>query len=594
MRLVSQRRLTRVIRTLASCALVGVAAVPAPPARAANGAPPGLVPAVVRDVKTGSYRLGTTDPRADTPNYIQPDTQVEPSLAVNPKNPLNAVAMYQEGRIDSGGDATNGYATTFDGGQTWQYGEIPGLTRVLNQGGPWERASDAVVAFGPNNTVYANSLVFDNSPAHSGIAVNVSKDGGATWSKPVFLQDDTIPVITNDKNWIVVDNGTGVGHHTGRVYVVWDRVAPVIYSYCDANCDQVSNWTGFQQLPYVAWPAQGLGAYPVVMPDGSLAMEMTSLVGGIPIPNTNLEQPEFDEAASNIVFLEAPAAGAVPWPAPLAWTPIVQIAADRSAGVIGQRGGGIPSMDVDPSNGNLYVTWEDGRFRSDNTNDAVLSKSTDGGITWTRPKRINGGSTTDHIDHYMPAVAVGEHGVVHIAYKVRDESPGAGGRMSPYIDAYYQESYDGGETFTAPLKVNKEPSQAGYGAYSRAGLFEGDYFQIASVKGYTYYTRTQAAPAYAGEPKPLDPDLRDARRGHQHQSNWVALIRDLNANELASLNKAKAKKKKKKKSSCTKKKAKKKSKKKSSSKGSSAKSKKKTKKKSSCTKTKKRKSKKKK
>jgi hypothetical protein len=560
------------------CAALAVTSVPG--AYAANGAPPDRVPVVIRDVKTGHYRLGTPDPRAETANYIQPDTQVEPSLAINPNNPLNAVAMYQEGRIDSGGDATNGYATTFDGGQTWQYGEIPGLTRVLNQGGPWERASDAVVAFGPNNTVYANSLVFDNSPAHSGIAVNVSKDGGGTWSKPVFIQDDSIPVATNDKNWIVVDNGTGVGHHTGRVYVVWDRVAPVIYSYCDANCDQAANWTGFQQLPYVAWPAQGLGAYPVVMPDGSLAMEMTSLVGGIPIPNTSLEQPEFEEAASNIVFLKAPAAGAVPWPAPLAWTPITQIAADRSAGIIGQRGGGIPAMDVDSSNGNLYVTWEDARFRSDNTNDVVLSKSTDGGITWTTPKRINGGSTSDHVDHYMPSVAVGEHGVVHIAYKVRNETPGAGGKLSPWIDAYYQESYDGAETFTEPLRVNAERSHAGYGAYSRGGLFEGDYFQIASVKGWTYYTRTQAAPASAGEPMPLDPDLRDARRGHQHQSNWVAVIRDLTASEIAALHKAKPKKKKKK-STCAKRKSKKKSRK------SSAAAKKKSKKKSCAKKRKK-------
>jgi hypothetical protein len=573
----------RNFRAAVALTIVATFAASAPAALgAAHGAPPDKVPVVVRDVKTGYFRLGTPDPKADEANYIQPDTQIEPSIAVNPNNPLNAVAMYQEGRIDSGGDATNGYATTFDGGQTWQFGEIPGLTRVLNQGGPWERASDAVVAFGPNNTVYANSLVFDNSPAHSGISVNVSKDGGATWSKPVFLQDDSIPVITNDKNWIVVDNGTGVGHHTGRVYVVWDRVAPVIYSYCDANCDQASNWTGFQQLPYIAWPAQGLGAYPVVAPDGSLEMEMTSITAGIPLLNTQLEQPEFDAAGANIVFLKAPAAGAVPWPAPLAWTPEVQITNDQSAGIIGQRGGGIPSMDVDPSDGSLYVTWEDARFRSDHTNDVVLSKSTDGGVTWTPPARVNPGPTSDHVDHYMPAIAVGEHGYLHLAYKVRNETPGPGGRLPLTIDAYYQESYDHGETWTDPLKVNAEPSNAGYGAFSRAGLFEGDYFQIASVKGYTYYTRTQAAPKFAGEVQPLDPDLRDSRRGHQHQSNWVAVIRDLNASEIAALH-VKAKKKKKK-SSC--KKAKKKSKRKSSHKSSAAKSKKKSKKKTACSKKK--------
>ncbi len=134
-------------------------------------------------------RSGGPDPIQD---YIQPDTQIEPSIAVNPANPKNAVAVYQEGRIADGGDATNGFATTFDGGKTWKYGELPGLTTYPGQGGVMERASDAVVAFGPNNLVYANSLVFDwnvNDGLRSGITVNVSKDGGKSWGPPVYLQD---------------------------------------------------------------------------------------------------------------------------------------------------------------------------------------------------------------------------------------------------------------------------------------------------------------------------------------------------------------------------------------------------------------------
>src|SRR5947209_16770576 len=153
-------------------------------------------PQLVRDVKTGVDKLGTqiagTDPIQD---YVQPDTQIEPSIAVNPANPKNVVAVYQEGRIASGGDATNGFASSFDGGATWSSGELPKLTHQVGQGGIWERASDAVAAFGPNNVVYANSLVFDqdeDSGLPSGIAVNVSKDGGRTWSDPVVFQDDEI------------------------------------------------------------------------------------------------------------------------------------------------------------------------------------------------------------------------------------------------------------------------------------------------------------------------------------------------------------------------------------------------------------------
>src|SRR3954451_7042968 len=204
-------------------------------------------PVVVRDTLTGRDTLPPVPiPSGGDPiqDYTQPDTQIEPSIAVNPANPANVVTVYQEGRIASGGDATNGFATSFDGGATWIHGELPGLTTFPGQGGQLERASDAVVAFGPNNLVYANSLVFDFTTGgglRSGIAVNVSKDGGRTWGAPVLLQDDVIGGL-NDKNWIVVDNSDAPGHHKGRVYVVWDRVAPVVYQYCDHDCDQRANW----------------------------------------------------------------------------------------------------------------------------------------------------------------------------------------------------------------------------------------------------------------------------------------------------------------------------------------------------------------
>ena len=153
-------------------------------------------PAVWRDVEAAVDKLGSLRPPAtDIQEYVQPDTQVEPSIAVNPNNPLNIVAGYQEGRIASGGDATNGYATSFDGGKTWTYGELPKLTDYPGQGGDIERASDAVIAFGPDNVVYANSLIFDSSEENglrSAMTVNVSKDGGKTWSDPVTFQDDNL------------------------------------------------------------------------------------------------------------------------------------------------------------------------------------------------------------------------------------------------------------------------------------------------------------------------------------------------------------------------------------------------------------------
>ena len=519
--------LTSLAALFALCCVAGSATpgVAAPPA----------TPKLVRDVKTGTDVLGSLTPAVTDPiqDYVQPDTEIEPSIAVNPADPKNVVAVYQEGRIADGGDATNGFATSIDSGKTWKTGELPGLTNYPGQSGMFERASDAVVAFGPNNVVYANSLVFDfnkDSGLRSGIAVNVSKDGGLHWGPPVLLQDDMVGGL-NDKNWIVVDTSDAPGHHKGRVYVVWDRIAPVLYDYCDHDCDRLVNWLpDFQTIPGLVFPGQGIGAYPVVLKNGGLGIAMDTISGGVPVPSG---PDELDVQPDEQVFLAAPTAGATPWPAPLVFTPPVEIASNQSTGQPAQRGTeGLPAAAVDAASGTIYAVWDDSRYRTDGTNDAVLSRSFDNGLTWTPPQRINPGSTTDHVDHYGVTVAVGSNGSVQVAYRLRDES-GQGPLYTPVIDTYYQGSFDGGSTWTAPLKVDSLPSNPYYDAFSRDGSFEGDYDQTASAGGYTYIVRCQGRPSFAGEPAPLIPNpdgsntlvLTEAGKGHQHQSAWVALVR---------------------------------------------------------------------
>ena len=518
-----------------SCATAILLLAAAIGASTAAAAPP-AAPKLVRDVKTGSDPLGSLTPAAPDPiqDYVQPDTQIEPSIAVNPANPKNVVTAYQEGRIADGGDATNGFATSLDGGKSWKTGELPGLTTYPGQGGVFERASDAVVAFGPNNVVYANSLVFDynaNTGLRSGIAINVSKDGGLHWGPPVIIQDDQLGGL-NDKNWIVVDTSDAPGHHKGRVYVVWDRVAPVVYDYCDHDCDQRSNWLpNLQTIPGLVFAGQGIGAYPVITRNGGLGIVMNALTGGVPVPS-GPDELEVSPGGEELVFVAAPAAGSTPFPAPLAFVPPVDIASNQSAGVPAQRAGSLPAAAVDPASGAIYAVWEDSRFRQDGTNDAVMSRSLDDGLTWGPVQRINPGSTMDHSDHYNVTVAVGDGGTVHVAYRRRDES-GSGPLYAPAIDTAYQESSDGGSTFTAPLKVDSVASNPYYDAFSRDGSFEGDYNEIASVGGFTYVVRCQGQPASASEPAPLIPNpdgsntlvLTDAGKGHQHQSAWVALVR---------------------------------------------------------------------
>jgi len=117
---------------LALASAATVLLLPGAPGSAADRA---VGPKLIRDVKTGSDKLGSLTPAAPDPiqDYVQPDTQIEPSIAVNPANPQNVVAAYQEGRIADGGDIADavlflcsdrarhilGQVLTVDGGEAF-------------------------------------------------------------------------------------------------------------------------------------------------------------------------------------------------------------------------------------------------------------------------------------------------------------------------------------------------------------------------------------------------------------------------------------------------------------------------------------------
>ena len=485
-------------------------------------------PALLRDTLASTDPFNAHPPK-DAP--VQPDTEIEPSIAANPKNSANVVAVFQVGRVDAGGDADNGFAASFDGGQTWTDGLLPGLTTDGPHPGPFDRASDAVVAFGPDGTVYANSLVFDDSSSNglpSGMAVNVSKDGGRTWSDAVILESDSIGGL-NDKNWIVVDQSSAPGHHQGRVYVVWDRIASVEYSYCDSSCDQPGNWssdvtaasTGQTNGWYTLYPGQGIGAIPLVLNDGSLMVVLQSLNGN-PITVNTGDQPNFDPNGTPIVQVTAPSAGSVPWPAPLPFTQVpVTVGEYHSAnGVPEQRAGSLPTAAVDPKTNQIYVGWEDSSFRTkDGRNDAVFVTSTDGGTTWSPARTIDPDKDGSYLDDYNTALAVGGDGIVRAMYRQRLES---GSTFSKTIDTYYSQSADGGATWSAPLKVDTQATDVDYAAFSRGGAFEGDYNELAAAPdGTTYVVRDEAYAPYPGAPCSC---TFTTVNNHEHQTTWVAVV----------------------------------------------------------------------
>jgi hypothetical protein len=499
------RRLLPLVPLLLPLALL------APPTRATTPAPGS--PVLLR------VRMAGFDALPSHRGPEQPGTTVEPSIAVNPANPRNAVIGFQVGRVDAGGDATNGVAVTFDAGRTWRNGIIPGLT--TRHGGEFDRASDAVVAFGPGSTAYYSSLVFDDTSENglrSAVVNSTSHDGGRTWDAPTVVQDDLGGGL-NDKNWVVVDNGVGAGHHTGRVYVVWDRVAGLIAKYSD---DQGATWVPASPayLPNVS-PGAGIGAFPVVLPNGDLSVAFMADVAPPAVrPRPGDELGEAVAGISKVVVATFVGAGRVPTGAPLPAAVPSTVATYAGNPVRHQRAGTLLAADADPRTGRLYVVWEDGAQRTDAANDAVLSWSDDG-VVWSPPTRVHPPDRRAVVDHYNPSVAVADDGTVDVVWRQRLET--ASDNEATYsrdVDTYLARSHDHGVSFGPPLKVDRAPSDTRWGAFSRGGLFQGDYDQVVTAGGLTYVVRCES---YAPSARAAAPDGFTARTPH-HQTVWVAVV----------------------------------------------------------------------
>ncbi len=159
----------------------------------------------------------------DGSGIVFPDSEVEPWVDVNPTNSLNIVGGYQQDRYSNGGAKGLVATVSFDGGQTWTQSIVPNLTRCSGSG-PYERATDPWLSFGPDGVVHFMSLVLDPDPTGGGFGDNAmvynrSTTGGLSWEAPIVLKADTDPRYLNDKNSMTADP-----NDADFVYAVWDRL----------------------------------------------------------------------------------------------------------------------------------------------------------------------------------------------------------------------------------------------------------------------------------------------------------------------------------------------------------------------------------
>lgn len=187
----------------------------------------------------------------------QTNTQVEPhSFAWGKK----IVTAFQSWRIVDGGAAALGWATSADAGAHWRTGTLP-----LGQ---YFAASDPVVAFDAAHHVWLISGIGFRGRYHD-VFVARSKDGVA-WSNPVVAADDGDG--DHDKEWIGCDNGVR-SPFRGRCYLAYVDTVKWLLGIRTSD-DGGQTWSNPVRLqPGVVGPgAVFSGPVPVTRPNGDVVV----------------------------------------------------------------------------------------------------------------------------------------------------------------------------------------------------------------------------------------------------------------------------------------------------------------------------------
>ena len=396
---------------------------------------------------------------ANQDNTLQ--QQNEPSIVVNPHNPLHVIASSNDYRlVAQGGDVRPGYYVSFDGGVTWPGDGVIDLSPLPGVGA----GGDPALAIYDENNVYFAYIAFNRSDDEpGGVYVSKSTDGGLTWGDPVEVADNTLTEF-QDKEYIAVD-ATG-GSHDGNVYMSWTRFAfnyPIFFSR------STDGGSTFSPPIQISNDVATQGSIPAVGPNGEVYVVWYSYQYSTQrmAVSTNGGQsfgPPFNVA--NVDEIPSPLPGG------------------------SFRDNSFPTLGVDQNTGDLYVAWSD---YSNGDADIFFVRSTDGGQNWSDPIRVNDDLLFNDLHQFFPWLAVAPNGNIYLSWfdSRNDPTP----YSQPFIyDEYAAVSTDGGLSFSENVRISEVSSDASIGF---GGGFIGDYSGLAATDQFIF-------PAWV-----------DTRRGHQ-------------------------------------------------------------------------------
>ncbi len=333
------------------------------------------------------------------------DAANEPSIAIDPTNPSRMAIGWRQFETITSNFRQAGVAFSFDAGETWD--NQPPLE-------PGNFRSDPVLDMDTEGNFFYNSLSTPNDiyTCH----VFKSDAGSNTWGSGVFAYG-------GDKQWMAIDRTSSSTN--GNVYAFWKTNI--------SNC---------------------IGGFTRSLDDGQSYLPCEPLVDD-PIRGTLVVSPAGEvyacgSSGGGFVVLKSNQAGA----AQFQWDMVTNV---DMAGVLADRKGPNPGgllgqvwIDVDHSGGPThgYVYLLATVRNSEDPCEVVFSRSTDGGLNWSAPIRINtdpvSGNPDDGTWQWFGSLSVAPNGRVDVTWYDTRDNPG-----TVLSRLYYSYSNDGGLTWSA-------------------------------------------------------------------------------------------------------------------------------------------------
>ena len=403
---------------------------------------------------------------------VYADAEVEPHLAVDRTNPNHVVAAWQQDRLSDGGARGLATSVSIDGGLTWDTPQPSPFSTCA--GGAFARVSDPWVAVA-GNTVLQIGIAFTGAAnsvgARSAVTVSRSVDGGVTWGPAVLLVDDDGNRLFNDKEALTIDTAD-----PRYVYATWDRIGldergPTLLA---RSIDGGASWEPARTIYDPGAERQTIGNVPLTTPDGTVHVFFVELGPDPDVPTA---------LVGHVAVIRSADKGAT-WSAPTRIAELLSVGTETpQLGRVVRAGEILGAFAADPIDGTLLAVWQDARFSSGARDAIALSRSTDGGLTWSAPVRVNARAD---VPAFTPALAVLPGGAIGVTYY---DFRQAGTATYQPTDFWLATSVNGVDWAETRLAGNFDM----FDAPDAGGLFVGDYQGLDAVGGSIFlalYART--------------------------------------------------------------------------------------------------------